>query len=108
MVCDKRLVLELAGDIINALRDNDSVSAYRCVHALEGYVKRNKCSKDVIDAVIRLLESADCSLDERARHTLRDIISLVLRLKETTKVEETKEEKPKKGFKSHKQARHRR
>jgi len=108
VTCEERLVLGLAGDIINALRDGDSISAYRCVHTLEGYVKRNKCGGEVIDAALKLLVSAESGLSESARYVLKDIISLISKLKKTVKTEGAEKEKPKGGFKHHKRVRHRR
>ena len=99
MVCDKKIVLELVGDIIKALSREDSLEAYRYYSILEGYVKRNKCGGDVIETVIKFLKSSEHTLSESMRIVLVEIEGLVSKLKRKSKKKST-ERKSKRKSKS--------
>jgi len=85
MACDEKVVLEIVGDIISALRDNDAVNAYRYYNVLEGYIRRNRCKSEVVDTAIKLLKSADHNLNGSMRIVLREIIGLLSKLKRAPK-----------------------
>jgi len=99
MVCDEKIVIEIIGDIISALRDDDVMSAYKYYNVLEGYIKRNRCGTKIIEDAIKLLKSADHGLGESMRLVLKEILEMVSKLKRApkTKKKETKQKSRRKS-----------